>query len=151
MNSLLALLPELEQGKTLFCPNWHTYLRPIGNGEVERTQYLMEGEWAKPRTLNIEALKQTILQHEQHLEKQRANHAKDREELKSYNIILPFGKHRGKHLSEVPSDYLDWLSQQNWENEFPKNAMNYSRLHSALELGDDYDEDLDFAWEVEGK
>jgi uncharacterized protein (DUF3820 family) len=28
--------------------------------------------------------------------------------------ILPFGKHKGEHLSEVPVEYLDWLIGQDW-------------------------------------
>lgn len=28
--------------------------------------------------------------------------------------IMPFGKHRGKPLGEVPADYLVWLLEQDW-------------------------------------
>lgn len=32
-------------------------------------------------------------------------------------MILPFGKHRGKFLSEVPRSYLRWLNDQEWFQE----------------------------------
>jgi uncharacterized protein (DUF3820 family) len=28
--------------------------------------------------------------------------------------ILPFGKHKGEHCSDVPVGYLDWLIGQDW-------------------------------------
>lgn len=33
----------------------------------------------------------------------------------TYNdeTIMPFGKHKGKHLSDVPASYLLWLYEQN--------------------------------------
>jgi uncharacterized protein (DUF3820 family) len=27
-------------------------------------------------------------------------------------MIMPFGKHKGKRISELPADYLDWLRVQ---------------------------------------
>ena len=33
--------------------------------------------------------------------------------------ILPFGKYKGEHCSEVPVDYLDWLIGQDWMEEKP--------------------------------
>ncbi len=150
MSDLLSMLPKLEQGKTLYCPVWHTYLRPTGNDEVERTQYLMEGEWAKPRTLTITGLKEVIVRHKQHQEEEHASYVKYKEELKGYDVVLPFGKHKGMRLSEVPDSYLSWLSEQTWENNFPKCAVNYRNLHDFLdEWEGNYDEDLDFDWEVE--
>lgn len=29
-------------------------------------------------------------------------------------MIIPFGKHRGREVEEVPSDYLRWLMEQEW-------------------------------------
>ena len=29
-------------------------------------------------------------------------------------MIFPFGKHSGKEVEEVPSDYLWWLMEQEW-------------------------------------
>lgn len=30
--------------------------------------------------------------------------------------ILPFGKHKGQKVSDVPVEYLDWLIGQSWLN-----------------------------------
>lgn len=30
------------------------------------------------------------------------------------NTILSFGKHIGKDIEDVPSNYLEWVVQQNW-------------------------------------
>jgi uncharacterized protein (DUF3820 family) len=27
---------------------------------------------------------------------------------------MPFGKHKGKELTEIPKKYLQWLRQQDW-------------------------------------
>ena len=32
-------------------------------------------------------------------------------------MILPFGKHRGKDIGEIPSNYLTWLLEQDWMEE----------------------------------
>lgn len=32
---------------------------------------------------------------------------------------MPFGKHKGKRLSELPVDYLDWLFHQDWLEHWP--------------------------------
>ena len=32
---------------------------------------------------------------------------------------FPFGAHKGKPMSEVPADYLDWLHGQSWVNQWP--------------------------------
>ena len=31
---------------------------------------------------------------------------------------MPFGKHKGIELSEVPADYRDWLLKQEWIDKF---------------------------------
>lgn len=55
--------------------------------------------------------------------------------------IMPFGKHKGKPMSEVPSDYLDWLHGQEWVSEWPKVLGyiedNMDLIDLALELEDD--------------
>jgi uncharacterized protein (DUF3820 family) len=28
--------------------------------------------------------------------------------------VIPFGKHKGKHASEIEVEYLDWLLGQDW-------------------------------------
>jgi uncharacterized protein (DUF3820 family) len=30
------------------------------------------------------------------------------------DIVMPFGKHKGKTISECPVEYLDWLIGQDW-------------------------------------
>jgi uncharacterized protein (DUF3820 family) len=32
-------------------------------------------------------------------------------------MIIPFGKHRGEDIEEVPSHYLVWLTEQDWFND----------------------------------
>lgn len=33
--------------------------------------------------------------------------------------LMPFGKHKGERLGDVPDDYLRWLGKQNWIDNFP--------------------------------
>ncbi|GEM_PF-3009424 len=37
---------------------------------------------------------------------------------------MPFGKHKGAQMMDVPADYLDWLRGQDWIVKWPK-VMNY--------------------------
>jgi len=32
---------------------------------------------------------------------------------------MPFGKHEGTPLKDVPADYLMWVADQNWLEEWP--------------------------------
>ena len=32
---------------------------------------------------------------------------------------MPFGKHKGRKMSEVPARYLDWLRDQDWLAQWP--------------------------------
>lgn len=33
---------------------------------------------------------------------------------------VPFGKHKGEHIGDVPSSYLSWILQQDWlEDRYP--------------------------------
>ena len=34
-------------------------------------------------------------------------------------IKINFGMHRGKYLDDVPANYLDWLSKQDWITDYP--------------------------------
>lgn len=36
---------------------------------------------------------------------------------------MPFGKHKGKELTEIPKGYLHWLRSQDWLNGWLKNAV----------------------------
>lgn len=155
MSDLLTMLPELEQGKTLYCSVWHTYLTPTGNGEVERTQYLMEGEWAKPRTLHIDQLRDAAILNNQRIAEQHAQHTKDKADFKAASeMVLPFGKHKGKRISEVPQDYVEWLAKQPpRKGGMSEHASNYLHLKEFLD-GWPYDEgnhDFDYDWEVENQ
>jgi len=33
---------------------------------------------------------------------------------------MPFGKHEGKPMKDVPAEYLDWLSEQDWLSKWPR-------------------------------
>jgi len=39
---------------------------------------------------------------------------------------MPFGKHKGELMSDVPNGYLRWLSEQSWITDWPD-------LHAYLE------------------
>lgn len=30
------------------------------------------------------------------------------------NPVMPFGQHRGEHLDDIDTEYLDWLIGQDW-------------------------------------
>lgn len=64
--------------------------------------------------------------------------------------LMPFGKHKGKKLGDVPADYLLWLYEQDW---FLKSwgslagyvAQNYKALEMEVrdrqhEAGDRYED-----------
>ncbi len=55
-------------------------------------------------------------------------------------IIMPFGKHKGLKLEDVPAKYLLWLYDQDWMTKFEDImdyiAGNYESLEA--EVGDDY-------------
>jgi uncharacterized protein (DUF3820 family) len=36
---------------------------------------------------------------------------------------MPFGKHRGERLSDIPVGYLDWLIGEDWMDEPGKRAL----------------------------
>lgn len=153
LTDLLTMLPYLEQGKTLFCPVSHAYLKPLGNGEVERTPYLMESEWAKPRTIRIDELRETGIRVYAEAKNQHVEYLKLQDELKGYDVVLPFGKHKGKRFSEVPKDYVEWVANQKWkDSKFPDMASNYLQMQEMLDSGyfdGDSDSDFSYDWEVE--
>jgi uncharacterized protein (DUF3820 family) len=50
---------------------------------------------------------------------------------------MPFGIHKGKDLDNVPADYLDWLSGQDWLGKFPEISCyiieHKKSIHAELE------------------
>lgn len=61
-------------------------------------------------------------------------------------MILPFGKHRGKSLCEVPRQYLSWLDAQTWFAEsYPRLAEAVTR---SLSGGDDESQTTALATDV---
>ena len=49
------------------------------------------------------------------------------------DFTLPFGKHKGKQLSEVPDDYLDWILQQEGKFDDIKERINAMRSGAVEE------------------
>jgi len=52
---------------------------------------------------------------------------------------MPFGKHKGKEMRDVPASYLDWLRDQKWLDEWPSVAKyieeNELQINQELEEG----------------
>lgn len=149
MGNLSTLLPELEQGKALYNPVWHIYLTPIGEGKAERTQYLMEGEWAEPRIIDISELKEKALHAKQWWKDRHTQYANAKRKREELDIVLLFGKYKGKHFSETPSDYLEWLCAQ--KGGISKSIQSYFDVLHELESFeyDEPDQDLDYDWEID--
>jgi len=53
------------------------------------------------------------------------------------NSILTFGKHRGKDIEDVPSNYLEWLVQQNFMED--DHAEQIPIIESELTYRTDHD------------
>jgi len=51
----------------------------------------------------------------------------------SDDTIMPWGKHKGVRLEEVPGDYLYWLSQQKWIVEWPGLLAYLKKNASTIE------------------
>lgn len=41
--------------------------------------------------------------------------------------LMPFGKHKGQRLGQVPDSYWRWFLQQDWCNEHPR-LVEYANL-----------------------
>ena len=56
--------------------------------------------------------------------------------------IMPFGKHVGKKLEQVPASYLLWFADQPWSYKYAKLvayvAKNYDLLESQVQYGDEF-------------
>jgi uncharacterized protein (DUF3820 family) len=46
--------------------------------------------------------------------------------------IMPFGKHKGKRLGEIPDSYFRWFLQQDWCDQWP-DLVEYA---NQSEVGD---------------
>jgi uncharacterized protein (DUF3820 family) len=40
---------------------------------------------------------------------------------------MPFGKHKGKPLGKIPSQYWEWFLDQDWCDEYP-DLVQYANL-----------------------
>lgn len=47
---------------------------------------------------------------------------------------MPFGKHKGTEIEELPSDYIAWLLTQDWLQE-PKNANILNAIKAVQQHG----------------
>ena len=48
-------------------------------------------------------------------------------------MIIPFGKHKGKEIEEIPSDYLRWLIDQDFIEE-EKHAELYESIEEEIAI-----------------
>ena len=53
---------------------------------------------------------------------------------------MPFGKHKGELLEDVPASYLLWLLTTDWINQWPqlRNYIKYVETQLHEEVGDDW-------------
>jgi uncharacterized protein (DUF3820 family) len=66
----------------------------------------------------------------------------------SDNLIMKFGKYKGRDMDNVPADYLDWLIGQDWIGNWP-DVMKYitdhkASIHVELVRSGKLDEERDF-------
>jgi hypothetical protein len=47
--------------------------------------------------------------------------------------IMPFGKHAGKKLEQVPASYLLWFDEQDWSHKYPKLEAYVAKHRELLE------------------
>lgn len=63
------------------------------------------------------------------LEKAQKPCEKQEERIVMIDHEMPFGKHRGKKLSQLPADYLQWMQDSDYNpNPIVKNGVNWSEL-----------------------
>lgn len=44
---------------------------------------------------------------------------------------MPFGKHKGQAMQDVPASYLDWLRDQEWLKDYPA-VKEYIRRNAKV-------------------
>lgn len=53
--------------------------------------------------------------------------------------LMPWGKHKGERISDVPASYLDWLIGQDWIDEWPDVKayieQNLDAIHEQVRRG----------------
>jgi hypothetical protein len=69
------------------------------------------------------------------------------------NDPMPFGKHKGTSMKNVPADYLDWLRGQDWIAKWPMVAAYLDSNKSVIDAEladcrrDEEEEDLDYPFD----
>lgn len=53
-------------------------------------------------------------------------------------FIIPFGKHRGSPIEDVPTSYLEWLTEQDWFVE--KFSEGMKQIGKELEFRQRFDD-----------
>jgi len=63
-------------------------------------------------------------------------------------FIIPFGKHKGSGIEDVPTSYLEWLTEQDWFTEkFSEGAKAIGKeLEFRQRFGDGDEPDEDRNW-----
>jgi len=63
-------------------------------------------------------------------------------------FIIPFGKHRGSGIEDVPTSYLEWLTEQDWFTEkFSEGAKAVGKeLEFRQRFGDGDEPEEDRNW-----
>ena len=46
---------------------------------------------------------------------------------------MPFGKHKGTKMKDVPSDYLDWLHGQFWVSDWPTVLAYIEKMRDVID------------------
>lgn len=49
---------------------------------------------------------------------------KNEEKQEEYEIVMPYGIHKGKLLSEIPASYFRWIWTENRLRDFPEDIVH---------------------------
>lgn len=52
---------------------------------------------------------------------------------KDDEYVMPFGKHKGAFLKDVPADYLCWFADQEWADKWPELLAYCKKNRQVLE------------------